>query len=214
MKARIATLIGGGLALTLAATTSPSSAQQAAPPSNRVALVIGEGAYRSSALPAAPNDAGLVAETLAGAGFDVTGARDLDGDGLRGAVRDFLAKAEATGPDGIALVYFAGRALQWDGGQLLRADRCPAGPSVGRADRDPAARRSRPGRSRLSPSRPRWWWSTAPMRASPRTRAFRLDWRSSKPSKVNSWPSTPPPEPWRRRPRVLTGSMPRASSRP
>lgn len=116
MKTRFATLIGGGLALTMAVTTNPSSAQQAAPPpSNRVALVIGEGAYRSGALPAAPNDAGLVAETLAGAGFDVTGARDLDGDGLRGAVRDFLAKAGATGPDGIALVYFAGRALQFDG---------------------------------------------------------------------------------------------------
>ncbi len=115
MKTRIATLIGGGLALTMAVTNT-SSAQQVAPPtSNRVALVIGEGAYRSGALPAAPNDAGLVAETLAGAGFDVTGARDLDGDGLRGAVRDFLAKAGATGPDGIALVYFAGRALQFDG---------------------------------------------------------------------------------------------------
>ena len=109
-------LIGGGLALTMAMATTPAAAQQAAPPtSNRVALVIGEGAYRSGALPAAPNDAGLVAETLAGAGFDVTGARDLDGDGLRGAVRDFLTKAGAIGPDGIALVYFAGRALQFDG---------------------------------------------------------------------------------------------------
>ena len=116
MKTRFAMLIGGGLALTMAMATTPAAAQQAAPPtSNRVALVIGEGAYRSGALPAAPNDAGLVAETLAGAGFDVTGARDLDGDGLRGAVRDFLTKAGATGPDGIALVYLAGRALQFDG---------------------------------------------------------------------------------------------------
>ena len=116
MTTRVAALIGGGLALTVTVMATPSSAQQAAPPpSNRVALVIGEGAYRSGALPAAPNDAGLVAETLAGAGFDVTGARDLDGDGLRGAVRDFLAKAGAAGPDGIALVYLAGRALQFDG---------------------------------------------------------------------------------------------------
>ncbi len=116
MKTRVVTLIGGGLALAMAAMTIPTSAQQAAPPtSNRVALVIGEGAYGSGGLPAAPNDAGLVAETLAGAGFDVTGARDLDGDGLRGAVRDFLAKAGAAGPDGIAVVYLAGRALQFDG---------------------------------------------------------------------------------------------------
>ncbi len=116
MECRTATLIIGGLALAMMLPALPSAAQQSAPPtSNRVALVIGEGAYRSGALPAAPNDAGLVAETLAGAGFDVTGARDLDGDGLRGAVRDFLARAGATGPDGIALVYVAGRALQFDG---------------------------------------------------------------------------------------------------
>ena len=146
MTTRVATLIGGGLALTLAAMVTPSLAQQAAPPaSNRVALVIGEGAYRSGALPAAPNDAGLVAETLAGAGFDVTGARDLDCDGLRGAVRDFLAKAGAAGPDGIALVYLAGRALQFDGDNYFEPVGSRLAPTVRCTDRNPAARGPRPG---------------------------------------------------------------------
>ena len=107
-----------GLALGLAVTAiGPLRAQPA--PSSRVALVIGEGAYRSGPLASAANDAGLVAQVLAGAGFDVTGARDLDGDGLRRAVRDFLDKAGAAGPDGIAVVYVAGRAIQSDGDDYL-----------------------------------------------------------------------------------------------
>ncbi len=81
----------------------------------RLALVIGNGAYREAPLPTAANDAGLVAQTLAAAGFDVTGARDLGGDDLRAAFRDFLGKAGASGPDGIAVVYLAGRAVQVDG---------------------------------------------------------------------------------------------------
>ncbi len=105
------------LALAAPAAASPARAQPA--PSTRVALVIGEGAYRAGPLPAAPDDAGLVAQVLAGAGFDVTGARDLDGDGLRRAFRDFLDRAGAAGPDGIAVVYFAGRAVQSDGDDFL-----------------------------------------------------------------------------------------------
>ena len=93
--------------------SAPLHAQTA--PSPRVALVIGIGGYAGVPTPAAPNDAGLVAQTLQAAGFDVTAARDLDGDGLRRAFRDFLDKAGAAGPDGIAIVYLAGRAVQADG---------------------------------------------------------------------------------------------------
>ena len=49
------------------------------------------------------------------AGFDVVGARDLDGQSLRTAFRDFLDKASAAGPDMQAFVYLAGRGLQYDG---------------------------------------------------------------------------------------------------
>ncbi len=83
--------------------------------SPRIALVIGIGAYKSAPLPTAANDAGLVAQTLAAAGFDVTGARDLDGAALRRTIHDFLDKASAGGPRGVALVYLAGHALQIEG---------------------------------------------------------------------------------------------------
>src|SRR5471030_3321304 len=53
---------------------------RAAPSERRIALVIGNANYEAGALPTPANDAGLVAQTLQAAGFDVTGARDLDQD--------------------------------------------------------------------------------------------------------------------------------------
>jgi uncharacterized caspase-like protein len=89
-------------------------AQQAAQ-NPRIALVIGNATYRDAALATTANDAGLVAQTLQAAGFDVVGARDLDGQSLRTAFRDFLDKASAAGPDMQAFVYLAGRGVQYDG---------------------------------------------------------------------------------------------------
>ena len=85
----------------------------------RIALVIGEAAYKEHPLATAANDAGLIAQTLQAAGFDVTGARDLDEDGLRRALRDFLDKASASGPETVAFVYFAGLGLQLEGENYL-----------------------------------------------------------------------------------------------
>ena len=90
------------------------SAQQAAQ-NPRIALVIGNATYRDAALATTANDAGLIAQTLQAAGFDVVGARDLDGQSLRTAFRDFLDKAAAAGPDMQAFVYLAGRGVQYDG---------------------------------------------------------------------------------------------------
>ena len=90
------------------------SAQQPAQ-NPRIALVIGNATYRDAALATTANDAGLVAQTLQAAGFDVVGARDLDGQSLRTAFRDFLDKASAAGPDMQAFVYLAGRGVQYDG---------------------------------------------------------------------------------------------------
>ena len=45
----------------------------------------------------------------------MVGARDLDGQSLRTAFRDFLQKAAAAGPDMQAFVYLAGRAVQYNG---------------------------------------------------------------------------------------------------
>jgi len=81
----------------------------------RIALVIGNGAYQAEALPNSPNDAGLIAQTLQAAGFDVLGARDLDQDTLRRTFRDFLDKASASGPDTVAFVYLNGYGVQLEG---------------------------------------------------------------------------------------------------
>src|SRR5436853_7671817 len=78
----------------------------------RIALVVGNGAYAKAALATAANDAGLIAQTLQAAGFDVVGARDLDGDTLRKSFRDFIQKAESSGPDTVAMVYLAGYGIQ------------------------------------------------------------------------------------------------------
>ncbi|MGA2637140.1 caspase family protein [Methylocella sp.] len=88
-----------------------AAAQSSGP---RIALVIGNTQY-ADLLATSANDAGLIAETLRGAGFDVTGAANLDQDSLRRAFQDFLGKATQVGPDAIAFVYLAGRGLQYEG---------------------------------------------------------------------------------------------------
>ena len=86
---------------------------------NRVALVIGNAGYQAGALKTAANDAGLIAQTLQAAGFDVVGARDLDQDSLRRGLHDFLDKASASGPDTVGFVYFSGYGLQFEGENYL-----------------------------------------------------------------------------------------------
>ena len=103
--------------LVLAGATTLSGAQTAQNP--RIALVIGESAYPDSALATPANDAALVAQTLQAAGFDVVGARDLDEKSVRGAMRDFLAKAAAIGPSMQAFVYLSGRGVQYEGDNFL-----------------------------------------------------------------------------------------------
>src|ERR1700730_12331216 len=100
----LSVLVFGGLA--------PASAQAA---ETRVALVIGNANYPSGVLPTPANDAGLIAQTLQAAGFDVTGVRDLDQDSLRKTFRDFIAKVSAAGPDTVALIYLSGYGLQLEG---------------------------------------------------------------------------------------------------
>jgi uncharacterized caspase-like protein len=92
----------------------PSSAQQPAQ-EKRIALVVGDGNYEKAPLPTAANDAGLIAQTLQAAGFDVIGARDLDADGLRNSLRDFMEKVQASPADTVAMIYLSGYAVQLAG---------------------------------------------------------------------------------------------------
>src|SRR5512139_2008946 len=87
---------------------------------NRVALVMGQSAYRSVvALPNPANDAQKMTELLGNAGFKVTTAADLTQNDMRQAVGDFAAKVSESGPDTVALVFYAGHGLQIDGENYL-----------------------------------------------------------------------------------------------
>ncbi|WP_298872184.1 caspase family protein, partial [uncultured Bradyrhizobium sp.] len=98
--------------LVVAGALAPARAQQQ---EKRIALVVGNGAYSKSPLATTANDAGLIAQTLQAAGFDVVGARDLDGDTLRKSLRDFIQKAQASGPGTVAMIYLSGYGMQLAG---------------------------------------------------------------------------------------------------
>jgi uncharacterized caspase-like protein len=93
---------------------------QATAGESRVALVIGQSAYRAvPPLPNAANDARHMADLLTSAGFAVTAASDLSQNDMRQAISDFAAKVSAGGPDAVALVFYAGHGLQIDGENFL-----------------------------------------------------------------------------------------------
>jgi uncharacterized caspase-like protein len=109
---RLGQFIAAPLALILLALVMAPSAARA---EKRIALVIGNAGYQAGALTTPANDAGLIAQTLEAAGFDVAGARDLDQDSMRRAFRDFLDKATNSGPDTVAFIYVSGYGLQLEG---------------------------------------------------------------------------------------------------
>jgi hypothetical protein len=83
----------------------------------RVALVIGNGAYRSAPTLANPaNDAADVAASLKRSGFDVAAETNLDQPAMQDAVLRFAR--EARGAD-VALFYYSGHALQYGGVNYL-----------------------------------------------------------------------------------------------
>src|SRR5882757_2888471 len=87
---------------------------------SRLALVIGQSAYRSvPALPNPSNDAKAVAQLLSDSGFEVLSASDLSQNGLREKVSEFAGRVAAKGADTVALVFYAGHGLQIDGENYL-----------------------------------------------------------------------------------------------
>ena len=95
-------------------TSIPASAE------NRMALVIGQSAYKSvTALPNPANDAKAMAQLLTDSGFEVSQAADLTQSDMRAAVSDFAGKVAAKGPDTVALVFYAGHGIQVDGENFL-----------------------------------------------------------------------------------------------
>src|SRR6185437_12739234 len=80
---------------------------------NRIALVIGQSAYRSvPALPNPANDARAITQMLTNSGFEVSTAADLSQNEMRQHVSEFAGKVAAKGADTVALVFYAGHGLQ------------------------------------------------------------------------------------------------------
>jgi len=89
-------------------------------PEQRVALVIGNSHYQNAApLPNPDNDAQSVAELLSSAGFDVIAATDLTQNDLIKVVQNFSAKVAESGPDTVAMIYYAGHGVQVAGENYL-----------------------------------------------------------------------------------------------
>jgi len=83
----------------------------------RIALVIGNGAYKSAKLANPVADAELMATTLAGVGFTVTRLTDVDQKAMKRAIMEFGRQLRAG--DAIGLFYFAGHGVQVDGENYL-----------------------------------------------------------------------------------------------
>lgn len=84
----------------------------------RVALVLGNSAYRNAPpLPNPVNDGAMIAATLKNAGFDVVDSRsDLPALEMRRALRDFSDRARDAD---IAVIYYAGHGMEVDGTNYL-----------------------------------------------------------------------------------------------
>jgi len=87
-----------------------------APPEQRVALVIGNGAYAAAPLRNPVNDARAMAARLGQCGFEVIALENADRPRMREAVRRFGARI-AEG--GVGLFYFAGHGMQVKGRNFL-----------------------------------------------------------------------------------------------
>lgn len=95
----------------------PTSSISASGYSNRYALVIGNSAYAESPLRNPVNDARTIADELKALKFDVTAYVNVDKVKFKEAIREFEAKV--TQNKGVALFYYAGHGLQYNGVNYL-----------------------------------------------------------------------------------------------
>jgi tetratricopeptide (TPR) repeat protein len=94
-----------------------SSPATSGEPMQKLALVIGNGAYSSAnPLPNPPKDARRIAQELRSIGFDTTEAIDINSGAMRRSVKEFLAKAPHAK---VTLIFFAGHGMQIDGKNYL-----------------------------------------------------------------------------------------------
>jgi formylglycine-generating enzyme required for sulfatase activity len=112
MSTRQRTLSAFTVALLLALMSTPAFAEK------RIALVIGNGAYKTSTtLRNPPNDAADVSAALRAVGFTVTTLIDGKREAMEKAVRDFGNSLKD--PDAVGLFYYSGHGAQVDGANYL-----------------------------------------------------------------------------------------------
>jgi uncharacterized caspase-like protein len=106
------------LAALAGAALAQRSLEVAAAPSTsaRVALIIGNGAYKDSPLANPVNDARDIAVALSALGFAVTIRENVDQRSMKQAIREF---GSALKPGGTALFFFAGHGMQVKGRNYL-----------------------------------------------------------------------------------------------
>ncbi len=110
MRAEVLRRLLFALALLLCATAPAAERMRGiAVTEERIALVIGNAAYRNDPLDNPVNDARLVAQSLRQAGFAVRVHENLDRRALVEALRDF---GDRLGENTIAALYYAGHGLQ------------------------------------------------------------------------------------------------------
>ncbi len=101
------------IALTLVLFALPAWAEK------RVALVIGNGAYKLGTLKNPPNDARLISKTLRGLGFEVIERTNLTGIGMKRAISEFGTKLSNAGEDAVGMFFYAGHGVQAKGNNYL-----------------------------------------------------------------------------------------------
>ncbi|MEN8221410.1 MAG: caspase family protein, partial [Pseudomonadota bacterium] len=87
-------------------------------PNQRVALIIGNGAYakKEDVLPNPPNDADDMAKVLKQVGFEVMLSKNISLEAMENAIKDF---GEKLNKGGTGLFYFAGHGVQYQGNNYL-----------------------------------------------------------------------------------------------
>ncbi|HEY3719678.1 MAG TPA: caspase family protein [Roseiarcus sp.] len=121
--ATLSPIADSGVSPVTVAASPPILTTPVAPPTHvaasdrRVALVIGNSAYRAAQrLPNPSRDADLIGAALRSTGIDVTIAHDLDREGTVAALKAFARKADAAD---WAIIYYAGHGIEIGGTNYL-----------------------------------------------------------------------------------------------
>jgi hypothetical protein len=97
----------------------PILAQQPTVGGPRIALVVGNSAYRDAPLANPVNDANLMARTLSAVGFEVIHRTDVSQKEMKRALNMFGDRLETAGREAVGLFYYAGHGIQVGGRNYL-----------------------------------------------------------------------------------------------